>query len=78
MPRQKLQKIQDRTYAFRIESNQKSLLDAKVERLRNSFNNRNPENRYKVTKNDVVIAALLKGLKSLEVGDLPSRRKRIL
>lgn len=76
MPRRRLEKKQDQTYAFRIESQQKEQLDTKVERLRNAFNKENPDDRYKVTKNEVVIAALKKGLHLLKETDLPTRRKK--
>lgn len=76
MGRKKLDKIQDQTYAFRIESAQKNRLEIQIERIRKALNKSNPDDRYKVTKNEIIIAALKRGLQEFDNEDLPHRRRK--
>ena len=44
--------------------------------IRNQINKESPKDENKITKNDVILSGLKKGLVNLSADDLPKRNKR--
>lgn len=76
MPRKKLEKIADMTFSFRLSKIEKERLEKRIETIRNQMNKDSPKDEYKITKNDVILSSLKKGLLNLSFDDLPKRNKR--
>tara|TARA_Y100000817_G_C16820442_1_gene528631 strand:+ start:124 stop:390 length:267 start_codon:yes stop_codon:yes gene_type:complete len=74
MARKPLDDIADATFAFRLSQSEKEELAQTVNELRERFNQKIPDEEYRVTKNEVILAALKVGLTKLKLKDLPERR----
>lgn len=76
MGRKPLDKIADDTFSFRLNELEKTKLVELINQARDRLNKLAPEDEYMVTKNDVILSALKRGLKGLQLDDLPKRNKR--
>ena len=76
MPRRKLDKIADATFSFRLNSSDKEKLVTKLNSLRSKLNKTDDGKKYLVTKNEIIYAALIKGLKTLAEEDIPKRNNK--
>ena len=76
MPRKKLDKVADKTFSFRLTNQEKERLEKRIDVLRTQLGKESPKDEYQITKNDVILSALKKGLASISIDDLPKRNKR--
>ncbi|MCJ8275654.1 MAG: hypothetical protein HRT44_08305 [Bdellovibrionales bacterium] len=76
MGRPKQKKVAESTMAFRIAQTDRNRLEKAIDKKRGELNSEVSPDEYKVTKNEVIVAALMLGLERLGISDLPKRTKR--